>query len=75
MSEALQKVWNISLTNIQNPEMKEVVKEPFKEIGFLCNLQNHWFALRKLENKWWNLNSLQDHPSTLTDLYLRYKTK
>ena len=32
------------------------------ESGFVCNLENHWFAIRKLHGKWYNLNSLLKRP-------------
>jgi len=42
-----------------------------KEDGFICNLRNHWIALRKLGGKWYNLNSIQkDGPTFVSDMYL-----
>lgn len=41
-----------------------------KQEAFVCNLQSHWFAIRKIEGKWYNLNSLNKRPEFLGDVYL-----
>jgi Ataxin-3 len=40
--------------------------------GFICNSSAHWFAIRKIENVWYNLNSTnQIGPEIISDFYLR----
>ena len=38
--------------------------------AFVCNLQSHWFAIRRINNKWFNLNSLYSSPRHVSDFYL-----
>jgi hypothetical protein len=44
-----------------------------KEQGFICNKGNHWFAVRKVNNVWYNLNSTNmtpPGPQYITDFLL-----
>ena len=34
----------------------------FHQDAFICHRQNHWFTLRKIGSKWYNLNSLFPNP-------------
>ncbi len=38
--------------------------------AFVCNLESHWFAIRKLHGRWFNLNSILDKPEEISDFYL-----
>jgi len=50
--------------------MKEIKGEPLQAMAFMCNMQSHWIAIRKLGNCWYDLNSLNKFPKKLSDLYL-----
>lgn len=50
--------------------MKRNDKDPSQEIGFIVNRDSHWFAIRRINNHWWNLNSSQDKPEHIGDFYL-----
>lgn len=52
--------------------MEDALQDPLKEQAFICNLQSHWLAVRKLNGQWWNLNSLEKRPQFLSDIYLGY---
>jgi ataxin-3 len=43
-----------------------------KQNAYICNLQNHWFTLRKfsLPYRWYNLDSTQSGPTYLGENYL-----
>ncbi|MEW5318592.1 MAG: hypothetical protein WDW38_009805 [Sanguina aurantia] len=69
LSKALQAL-NLQVTPLDNPELASAKAEPQHESAFICNLQEHWFAIRKLEGAWWNLNSLFPAPQPLSELYL-----
>ena len=45
-------------------------KDPTQEIGFICNLQSHWFTLRKIAGEWYNLNSMLARPEWVSELFL-----
>lgn len=41
------------------------------EIGFICNSAAHWFAIRKVDHVWYNLNSTNRRgPEIVSDFYL-----
>jgi ataxin-3 len=70
LQAALERAWGLSCSDTRSPDKKAVVANPTAEDGFLCNLEDHWIALRKIDGSWWNLNSLEDVPQYLSDLYL-----
>lgn len=71
LQEALDKVWNLKCDDTRAPELREAISNPTVEAGFLCHLEDHWITLRKMDDgSWWNLDSLQDAPQYLSDLYL-----
>ena len=47
-----------------------VCADPVSQTAFLCNQDQHWFALRRLQGQWWSFNSLSAAPSPVSDLYL-----
>jgi len=68
--QVLEKVladgWDLSVTPIN----ASIVQNAINENAFICNLADHWFTIRKIGNKWYNLNSLLPHPQVLSDFYL-----
>jgi len=61
----------LNCVSIENDTIRDSKMDTVKEEGFICNLRNHWIALRKLGGKWYNLNSIQkDGPTFISDLYL-----
>lgn len=38
--------------------------------GFVVNRSNHWFTIRKINNKWWDLNSTIERPEYISDFHL-----
>lgn len=71
LRKALQMM-NLSSLPIGHPDLKaaKVQEEPQNQTGFMCNLRSHWFAIRKIENSWWDLNSTHNAPVFLSPLYL-----
>jgi len=63
-------VFNLISTPLNHPEMKEASLQPQRENGFICNLSNHWFPIRNLNGKFWDLNSLHKQPVYLSEIYL-----
>ncbi|GAM19694.1 hypothetical protein SAMD00019534_028690 [Acytostelium subglobosum LB1] len=61
--------FNLTCTSINKQENASVIENPLSEDGFICNLSNHWFTLRKIQGKWFDLNSLKK-PSVLSDFYV-----
>jgi ataxin-3 len=69
IKKALQ-VFQLIGTPLNHPDMINVSAEPQKELGFVCNLSNHWFAIRRVRTKFWDLNSLHKVPVFLSEIYL-----
>jgi Ataxin-3 len=44
--------------------------DPCLEIGSIVNHAAHWFSIRKIGEKWWNLNSFKDAPEPISTFYL-----
>lgn len=38
--------------------------------GFICNKESHWFAIRKINGTYWNLNSTLDKPQQISHFRL-----
>lgn len=71
LQEALDKVWNLKCSDTRAPDLRSTIENPNTEDGFLCHLEDHWIALRKLDDgTWWNLNSLEEAPQYLSEIYL-----
>ena len=47
-----------------------MLQDPGQEIGFICNLENHWFSLRKIHGMWLDLNSVEVEPKIVSEFYL-----
>ncbi|KYQ90967.1 SAM domain-containing protein [Tieghemostelium lacteum] len=69
--ESALKSFNLTCQSINNKEIQDVIKNPLNETGFICHLQSHWFTLRKINNNWFNLNSLlKNGPEYLSNFYV-----
>ncbi|RUS32425.1 Josephin-domain-containing protein [Jimgerdemannia flammicorona] len=49
-----------------------VTQHPRDELAFICNLQEHWYTLRRfaLPSRWYNLNSMLDGAEWISETYL-----
>lgn len=64
------EVWGLELIPFNSSTATQARSHPVSERAFICNLQNHWFAIRKLGKQWFNLNSMKSHPEFISDTYL-----
>ncbi|KAF9566746.1 Josephin-domain-containing protein [Agrocybe pediades] len=76
------KVWGLNLTRWRSEEMRPYQDHPQTQLGFILNLQQHWFTLRRFGNAnpnvdldvgdghWFNLNSFLPEPEWVGKLYL-----
>eukprot|EP00899_Mesostigma_viride_P009675 jgi/Mesvir1/18709/Mv12421-RA.1 len=64
------EVWGLQCIPIDSKDAGTAAMEPTEEHAFICNLQSHWFAVRRLDGEWYNLNSLFDAPEWLSPIYL-----
>jgi ataxin-3 len=44
--------------------------DPLTQQGFIINRSQHWFTIRKIGDRWWNLNSTSEKPELISQFYL-----
>ncbi|MCP9262661.1 Ataxin-3 [Dirofilaria immitis] len=69
IAEAL-KVFNLELIPLNNPRAAAYRDDPTLGQAYICNLNEHWFAVRRLGFQWFTLNSLLPTPRLISDTYL-----
>jgi ataxin-3 len=71
---ALQGRYGLDLPNIAQEGVAEM--GDVTEIdGFICNRQAHWFAIRKINGRYWNLNSMEKRPKIISHFQLAKEIK
>eukprot|EP00300_Choanocystis_sp_HF-7_P017366 c19709_g1_i6.p1 GENE.c19709_g1_i6~~c19709_g1_i6.p1 ORF type:complete len:322 (+),score=47.30 c19709_g1_i6:191-1156(+) len=65
LAQALQQSHNIQLVPV--PYRENLAD---REDAFVLNHSSHWFTIRKLFGKWFDLNSLHEKPTVIGDFYL-----
>lgn len=65
---ALLSKYGLSLPNIRQEGIHKL--EVTNMDGFICNRQSHWFAIRKINGKYWNLNSTLERPELISHFRL-----
>lgn len=65
---ALINQYSRSLPSIQQENMKNLEVTDIE--GFICNRQAHWFAIRKINGRYWNLNSTLERPEQISHFRL-----
>ncbi|TPX49238.1 hypothetical protein SeLEV6574_g01589 [Synchytrium endobioticum] len=66
-------VWGLDLVPFTSPDAGHIRHRPTDQCAFICNLQEHWFTLRKfgaLSTRWYNLNSLFSQPQYVSESFL-----
>lgn len=63
--------FKLELVSSRHPEMKGPMKDPAMATeAFLCQSSDHWFAIRKVSEDFWNLNSTRKRPAKVSPIYL-----
>ncbi|GAW83644.1 ataxin-3 [Plasmodium gonderi] len=63
---------NILLKNTFEDDLKKIISSDHQDIGYICNLEQHWFSIRKIHNTWYVLDSLKSGPLYIKDINLKY---
>jgi ataxin-3 len=63
-----QSPYNLTLPNLAQEGLRSI--DPTTLEGFICNRQNHWFAIRLINGAYWNLNSTADRPVRISHFRL-----
>ncbi|KAI9321261.1 Josephin-domain-containing protein [Dichotomocladium elegans] len=71
IQEALS-VFDLELLPWNSREAATAREHPERETAFICNLDQHWFTLRKfaVQWRWYNLNSTLPEPAHVSETYL-----
>ncbi|KAG9325003.1 hypothetical protein KVV02_000512 [Mortierella alpina] len=72
LSHALS-IWNIQIIPWGAEEVSDAKAEPEREAAFICNLEQHWYTLRRFgpsTQRWYDLNSLHPQPQHMSATYL-----
>jgi len=72
LSEAL-KIYGAEIQALKSSEAIKMVEKNMSNINaFIFNSSTHWFAIRKIDNIWFNLNSTNSYPGPeiISDFYL-----
>jgi ataxin-3 len=64
LRSALMTRHGLELPNIRQQSVKNVEITTME--GFICNRSDHWFAIRKINGRYWNLNSTNDRPELIS---------
>lgn len=65
---ALKSKYQLDLPNIRMEGMRDL--EVTEIEGFICNRESHWFAIRNINGRFWNLNSMQERPVIISHFKL-----
>ncbi|SBT82599.1 ataxin-3, putative [Plasmodium ovale] len=63
---------NILLKNAFEEDLTKIISSDHQDIGYICNLQQHWFSIRKIHNTWYILDSLKSAPLFIKDINLKF---
>ena len=67
---ALRSHYGLDLPNIRQEGVSDVVADVTDMEGFICNKQAHWFAIRRVNGRFWNLNSMKEQPEIISHFNL-----
>ena len=68
LRSALLSMFELNLTNILQENIRQMEITNFE--GFICNRASHWFAIRKINDRFWNLNSTKERPELISHFRL-----
>ncbi|SBS90985.1 ataxin-3, putative (ATX3) [Plasmodium malariae] len=63
---------NILLKNAFEEDLIKIISSGHQDIGYICNLEQHWFSIRKIHNTWYVLDSLKSAPLYIKDMNLKF---
>ncbi|KAF9423489.1 Ataxin-3 [Podila epigama] len=72
LSQALT-IWNCQIIPWGAKEVRVAKSEPEREVAFICNLDQHWYTLRRFGpsiHRWYDLNSMLPEPRHMSATFL-----
>lgn len=68
LRSALMSRYDLELPNLLQQGLNKL--EITEMEGFICNRSSHWFAIRKINGRFWNLNSTNERPEVISHFKL-----
>ena len=62
----------LSLSSVNLRRLMEIDNPPSNVTGYIIQIKNHWIALRRILNNWWNLDSLLSNPKILFEFNIKH---
>ena len=69
LRSALQ-TFNLTLVSYMSEAIKKSGVDLTMRSGFILNRDHHWFAIRQINSRFWNLNSMLPQPETISHFKL-----
>jgi len=69
--ERALSTFSLKCIPITSEAASSAAADPLSEEAFVCHLRAHWFTIRRIGGRWYNLNSLFKEPQNLGDFYLQ----
>jgi ataxin-3 len=66
---ALMNQYGLEMPNIRQEGIGDSIETTHIE-GFICNRSAHWFAIRKIHGRYWNLDSTLEQPQLISHFHL-----
>ena len=65
-------VWDLELValNCDDSRAKRAAQTPDVMNAYICNYHEHWLTIRKINDCWYNLNSVLEEAKPITNTYL-----
>jgi Ataxin-3 len=73
LKTAIQKQYNITLPHLTDAALQG--KDITQMQGFICHKSDHWFAIREIGGRFWNLNSMMELPVSISHFQLATEMK
>jgi Ataxin-3 len=70
LKAAIQNMYGISLPHLSQKDLLSGKQDITEYQGFLCHKSDHWFAIRKIGGRFWNLNSMLERPTVMSHFTL-----
>uniref|UniRef100_A0A1I7XYV3 ubiquitinyl hydrolase 1 n=1 Tax=Steinernema glaseri TaxID=37863 RepID=A0A1I7XYV3_9BILA len=70
ITAALNRAMNLAMTSLTHPDILTYRENPALARGYICNLDQHWFAVRRFGTRWFKLDSTKNGPVPITDSHL-----
>jgi ataxin-3 len=70
LKSALQQEYGLTLPHYSQQDLLDGSQDITDFQGFLCHKSDHWFAIRKIGGRFWNLNSMSDIPVPISHFKL-----